>query len=427
MKAMSKRQMAAKAWIRHSRFPRHHFRRPSHTGRLKGRACPSHRTVYRRYHVHCKHFKYHAVKNMSLNIGVDVGGTTSTICVGDDEGRIVNISPQFPTRNADGPDATIQDIVNAIVAALTKLDSDLGDVRRVTIATPGPATRDGVLSSTPNLRRDIWENCPIRELLQLQLQNTATAAGLKNTNDLTAGYVGDGQAAALGEFAARRGDVSFASDVDVSLGIDPGQTQTDLDSLFMVAVGTGLGGGEVRGGKVIQGAEGRAGHAGHIMLPADAFRYDHDRTLQVGNATSTVESAVSLTALTHQVGYRLQLPQWKDHALNQVPGTDKDRAKLLRELAANGDALALELFEDQAKALGVALLCIQYIGDYDVLVIGGGVCDLSTQVRSQYLTTAKQSFYDRALDGFRSFDRIEFSRCGDHASVIGAYFHALGN
>src|SRR5690606_18834582 len=114
-----------------------------------------------------------------------------------------------------------------------------------------------------------------------------------------------------------------------------------------------------------------------------------------------------------------------NHPLHAVAGPFKDRAKHLRELSAAGDALATELFEDQATALGIALLMIQYIGDYDELVIGGGVCDLSPQVRDQYLATVKRAFYERALDGCRHVDSISFSHCGAQASVIGAYVDAL--
>jgi len=193
----------------------------------------------------------------------------------------------------------------------------------------------------------------------------------------------------------------------------------------MIAVGTGFGGGEVRDGKVVRGRVGRAGHAGHLMLPQDAFRHERDRHHKVGNSLSTVESAVSLTALTHQLAHRLSLPQWSDHPLHDVEGSDKDRAKRLRELAAQDDALANELFDDQAGALGIALLMIQYLGDHDLLVVGGGVCDLSASVRSRYLDLAKKSFHAHALDGFRDFDAIEFSVCGDQASVIGAYVDAM--
>jgi len=192
----------------------------------------------------------------------------------------------------------------------------------------------------------------------------------------------------------------------------------------MVIVGTGLGGGEVLHRQVVRGKEGRAGHAGHIFLPPYAFRYEHDRQLLVGNAKCTVESAVSLTALTHQLEYRLTLDQWREHPLNSAAGTTRDKAKQLRALAAQGDPLALELFGDQARALGIGLLSVNYLGDYDLLVIGGGVCDLATETREQYRATAEQAYCEFALDGFRNLDRFEFSVCGDEAPVIGALAHA---
>lgn len=364
---------------------------------------------------------------MGIFIGVDVGGTTTTVCLGEADGRLLEITPQFATRSDEPPAATIADIAAAIVGALETHGKHLHDVQMVTIATPGPATNAGVLLSTPNLRHPDWENCPVRELLQAKLRaetsrNVTVDAAL---NPIEVRYLGDGQAAALGEFAVRRGDISLLPDMAARLNIQMQSPQPELNSLFMVAVGTGLGGGEVRNREVVRGKVGRAGHAGHLLLPADAFRYPHDGELRVGNAISTVESAVSLTALTHQLSYRLQLDQWRDHSLHAVKGTSKDRAKKLRELAAAGDALAQELFDDQAAALGIALLMIQYIGDYDELVIGGGVCDLSPKIRDRYLATAKKAFYERALTGFRSFDSITFSHCGDQASVIGAYVDAL--
>jgi predicted NBD/HSP70 family sugar kinase len=194
-----------------------------------------------------------------------------------------------------------------------------------------------------------------------------------------------------------------------------------------VIVGTGLGGGEVRAGQVIRGRDGRAGHAGHIFLPPYAFRYEHDQQLVVGNARCTVESAVSLNALTHQLEYRLRLEQWRDHPLHLQPGSTRDKAKQLRALASEGDALALELFSDQARALGIALLALNYVGDYDLIVIGGGVCDLTPKVRAQYRITAEQAYREFALDGFRDFNRIEFSVCADEAPVIGSLAYAYMN
>ncbi len=346
---------------------------------------------------------------MAIFVGVDVGGTTSTVAIGHSDRRVLKISNQFPTRSEDGPVATVGDIVAQILVALIDLKASPSEVTSISLATPGPATADGILLTTPNLDARMWDRCPIRQRLQ--------DAFSKHAANVPVAYIGDGQAAALGEFAVRTGSIVW----NHSPLLDKRDT---FHSLFMVVVGTGLGGGEVRDGQTVRGSQGRAGHAGHLMLPMEAFRHEHDRQLKVGNAFCTAESAVSFTSLTHQLSYRLKLDAWKLHPLNELGGSDKDKAKQLREYASAGDPLTLELLDDQAKALGMTLLMINYIGDYDRLVIGGGVCEMADAVRKRYLKNVEKAYFDHALDGFRTAANFSFSACGDSASVIGSLCHA---
>ncbi len=348
---------------------------------------------------------------MTYYLGVDVGGTTSTLAVGNERREIVYVSEQFRTTPEKGPKSSIAAIVAAALAATRELGISLAEVATAGLATPGPATMDGVLLSTPNLDRELWDNYPIRAGLQ-------TALG-KHNPGIAVRYLGDGQAAALGEYSIRSRSLLWERVPTDSL------PNEKLDSLFIVIVGTGLGGGAVRGGRAIQGSQGRAGHVGHILLPDYAFRYEHDRRLLKGNAYATAESAVSLSGLAHQLEYRLMLPQWASHPLNQTAESVREKSKRLRELAAAGDPLAQELFDDQARALGITLLCTNYLGDYDRLVIGGGVCELSAPVRERYRMLAEEEYHRYALDGFRNLDRLEFSVCGDEAPVVGALAWAM--
>lgn len=343
--------------------------------------------------------------SMSFCIGVDVGGTTSTVAIGDESQRIVYVSGQFATRSIEGPRSTIAAIVEQIDIGLATLEPAI-EIQRIGLSTPGPATLDGVLLKTPNLDPRLWDQFSIRAELESAIRKQYPAVAVD--------YIGDGQAAALGEYCVRTHRIRW----ERVAGSPTDESQ--LSSLFMVTVGTGLGGGEVRDGLPVRGSLGRAGHAGHIFLPSYAFRYEHDQQLLVGNAMCTLESAVSLTALAHQLDYRLKLDAWRDHSLNAVEISVRDKAKQLRELAAINDPLALELFYDQARALGIGLLSANYLGDYDLLVIGGGVCDLAENVRQRYRATAEEAYWEFALDGFRNPTQFEFSRCGDEAPVVGA-------
>lgn len=343
---------------------------------------------------------------MAIYVGVDIGGTTTTVAVGDDERRVLHVSKQFATRSSDGPRVVVATIVQETLAAVDRAAVPLGDLQAIGLATPGPATLDGVLLKTPNLDAATWDRFPVRRALEETLREHAGGLSVR--------YIGDGQAAALGEYTVRSRSLSWDR--------VPAEALQDqkLSSLFMVTVGTGLGGGGVRNGEAIRGSQGRAGHVGHMTLPEHAFRYPHDRQLRVGNALCTAESAVSLTALTHQLQHRLTLEQWKDHPLSTQPGSARDKAKSLRELAAGRDPLALELLDDQARALGITLLNVNYLGDYDLLVIGGGVCDLDPELRERYRRNAEAAYHEHALDGFRNLEGLQFSVCGDDASVVGA-------
>jgi glucokinase len=356
-------------------------------------------------------FSAHEELQLAYYIGVDVGGTTSTLSVGNDRREIVRVSDQFPTTPEKGPQSSIAAIVAAALDEIARVGASLADVPTVALATPGPATMDGVLLSTPNLNRDLWDNFPIRRGLEDALRKHHPAIAVR--------YIGDGQAAALGEYSICSRSLAWDRVLADSL------PTTKLDSLFMIIVGTGLGGGAVLGGQAVQGSQGRAGHVGHILLPHYAFRYGHDRQLLKGNAFSSAESAVSLSGLAHQLEYRLTLPEWASHSFNQSGGTARDNAKRLRELVAAGDPLAQQLFDDQARALGITMLSANYLGDYDRLVIGGGVCDLAPAVRERYQRLAEEEYRRHALDGFRNLDGLHFSVCGDEAPVVGALAWAM--
>lgn len=343
---------------------------------------------------------------MAIYVGVDIGGTTTTVAVGDHKRQVLHVSRQFATRSSEGPQVVVATIVQEILAAVDRAGVALGDLQAVGLATPGPATLDGVLLKTPNLDPTTWDRFPVRHALEESLRD--------QVRGLSVHYIGDGQAAALGEYAVRSRSLTWDHVPAEAL------QGREVASLFMVTIGTGLGGGGVRDGEPIRGSQGRAGHVGHITLPEHVFRYPHDRQLRVGNALCTSESAISLTALAHQLRHRLTLDQWKDHPLSAQPGSTLDKAKCLRELAARRDPLALELLDDQARALGVTLLNVNYLGDYDLLVIGGGVCDLDPQLRDRYRRHAEAAYHEHALDGFRKLEGMQFSVCGDDASVVGA-------
>ena len=198
-----------------------------------------------------------------------------------------------------------------------------------------------------------------------------------------------------------------------------------LDSLFMVIVGTGLGGGAVLSGRAIQGSQGRAGHVGHILLPDYAFRYEHDRKLLKGNAYC--DGRVGRVAQRARASARIpaDAPEWTDHSLNKSQRHDPRqiegaaRAGGRRRSAGTGTVRRSGPRPRHHDALGQLSRRLRSPGDR------------RRRLRSRTASPralprlAEAEYHRHALDGFRNLDRFAFSVCGDDAPVVGALAWAM--
>jgi predicted NBD/HSP70 family sugar kinase len=87
------------------------------------------------------------------------------------------------------------------------------------------------------------------------------------------------------------------------------------------------------------------------------------------------------------------LPKYPAHEFHGSPQSMKEKAFSLRTLAQKGDPLALEIFDYQAKALGIHVANLSMALDAEFVVIGGGLID-------PHATT--EEFRARYLGGIRS-------------------------
>ena len=121
-------------------------------------------------------------------------------------------------------------------------------------------------------------------------------------------------------------------------------------SSISAIVGTGLGGGVVQEGRVIEGAAGMAGEVGHVFVPT-ADLLEKDQPLPGCNCgfSGDAESIASLTGIRRNL-----LPFWlqrfPDHPLHDVDPAEA--AKQVRGYGERGDEMALAVFAQQARAIG---------------------------------------------------------------------------
>ena len=104
---------------------------------------------------------------------------------------------------------------------------------------------------------------------------------------------------------------------------------------------------------------------------------------QVGDA----ESFASLTGITRNL-----LPYW----LTRFPGHELGQldivkaAKLVRGYAERGDQMSLEIFRQQAVALGRVFSIAAKFTDPDTYFVGGGVIDAAPHFRDWFVATVKE-------------------------------------
>jgi glucokinase len=148
-------------------------------------------------------------------------------------------------------------------------------------------------------------------------------------------------------------------------------------------IGTGLGGGVIEGGRVVQGSAGMAGELGHVHIPMDGLLAEGQPppTCNCG-FVGDAESVASLTGIEKNL-LPYWLTQFDGHELGRVESPAK-AAKLVRDYGERGDSLALRIFEQQAMALGRLFTIAANFIDPDIYFLGGGVVEAAPHFRDWF-------------------------------------------
>jgi glucokinase len=117
-----------------------------------------------------------------------------------------------------------------------------------------------------------------------------------------------------------------------------------------------------------------------------------------------------------------------EHELARSPLGPKERALALRGLAQKGDALALELFDLQARAMGLHVATLAMVLDPQFVVIGGGLMDpesTTPRFRERYLRLVRETAEPYLWPTQRTVLTIVPAALGDLSQAIGAALVAL--
>jgi len=263
-------------------------------------------------------------------LGADTGGTAVKYAVIDDAGTVV-ADGELPTDATDAP-GTLGRLARAVGAALPPAAGGLAAVGLACAGIVSDAT--GRLGRSPNLPG--WEN--------RDLAGDARAA----FGGVPLALANDVNAAAYGEW--RRGAGRGASD------------------LVMIALGTGVGGGVICGGRLHAGARWAAGEIGHMVLDPDGPRCN------CGNQ-GCLEAYAGAAGLARRAAVLVAGPGKVSPALRAVveAGGERLGTAPLHELALAGDPDAVALFAWAGRHLGQAIANCVNVLDPDLVIVGGGV------------------------------------------------------
>jgi glucokinase len=130
-----------------------------------------------------------------------------------------------------------------------------------------------------------------------------------------------------------------------------------VDNVLGMVVSTGVGGGLILGGRLIDGASGNAGHIGHAIV----HEFEPECRCGAVGCLEAIASGPNLSAWAHAQGWR------EGHPLEQRTGVD------LVEDARRGDRTALAAMHRAGRALGIGIATATTLCDLEVVAIGGGL------------------------------------------------------
>lgn len=334
-----------------------------------------------------------------LFIGTDCGATTSKIGAVWDDGKTVSRKLlQNPTNSQQGPQAVVAGWIEGIDKYLGSNKLSWKQVKGVGLAIPGPYERYGVLAHSANLPTsfDGWNFYAAysRALKKKVGRELPLIVG----NDGAFGGVGEAKHAR----GARKGTV------------------------LMLAPGSGLGTAYIgEDGLPLVGDTLAAMESAHMVAPLHLLGAKPYKC-GCGRDWGCIELYTTLAGLPYLLEERLA--QNPDHPLAHSDKSPRDKALSLRGLAQSGDALAIELFDFQARAMGLHVANLALAVDPRFVVIGGGLMDPenTTKVfRERYLKIVRETAQTYLWPVQRKSLTIVPSALGELSQAIGAALAAL--
>jgi glucokinase len=313
-----------------------------------------------------------------LFVGLDVGGTTMKAAVVDDAGKPAK-DVSLPTEPERGQEAGLETMCEAIRQAVQAAGTTMDRIAAIGVATPGLMDiKKGLILDPPNLRP--WRNVPV-------------PAHIKRVFNKPTAFQNDANAAALGEFWVGAGRA--------------------VDSFGLFTLGTGVGGGIILGGQVVEGAHSHGAELGHTRLELP----DRGRLCGCGRrgCLEAYASATAVVARTREAMAAYREPTRLRELLRDDDGAEFS-SKEVFDAAAAGDGLARQIVDDTAYYLALGACNLIATVDPEMICFGGGM----SEAGEDFLAKIREYIGRFGLSYPAKSVQVRYAELGSDAGFIGA-------
>jgi len=300
-------------------------------------------------------------------LGVDIGGTTIKIGQFDLDGELLQ-KWDIPTRLENQGEHILMDVATFL---LEKVNLSL--VRGIGFGVPGPVNKNTVFHCVnlgwkmKDVAAEFSEMIPEKDII-LRVSNDANVA-------------------AAGELYQ---------------GIAKG-----YKNMVMFTLGTGVGGGIIVDGKVIDGINGVAGEVGHMFVDP---KYLLSCNCGKKGCLETVSSATGIVALA-----KIHLKETDTPSI--LRRYSSFSAKKVFDAAKEGDKIAFSVVDEAADYLAYAFSLITHILNPEIYVLGGGVSNAG-----EFLIERIEDHYYDYVKPFISHSQFAIASLGNDAGIYGAAY-----
>ncbi|MBD8500367.1 ROK family glucokinase [Paenibacillus arenosi] len=306
-----------------------------------------------------------------IYVGVDLGGTAIKVGLVSAEGNLLQVF-EGPTEVSKGPEAVIDNIEKYVRHIVEESSYDWSQVAGVGAGVAGfTNVKEGVILLAPNVG---FKDVPIRSILEERLGKP-----IKIDNDANV--------AALGEVWSGAGK--------------------GIDFCVCYTLGTGVGGGIISDGKIVQGFNGLAGELGHMSVIPDL------EAIQCGcGKMGCLETVSSATGIIRMADDAVKRGDRTSLSLLEEAITAKD----VFDAAKAGDEVAIRIVSRAAYYIGKSMAAVAVTLNPQRFIIGGGVSKAGEFLFEQI----RESFMKLSPEPVTLGVSIEAAQLGNDAGMIGA-------